>query len=67
MMARALGVGTGLVMCAALLVFLLLRYLRKRKGTVVLRDGAEPAWEPGLPFYAGIGLCLIIAITREIL
>jgi len=66
-MVRALGVGTGLVLCAALLVFLLLRYLRKRKGIVALRDGAEPAWRPGLPFYAGIGLCLIIAITREIL
>ncbi len=66
-MATAMAAGTGVALCAVLLVVFLLGYLRKRKGTVIHREGAEPDWKPGLPFFAGIGLCLIVAVTREIL
>ncbi len=63
----ALAVGCFFFLLALCMTLLLLFRLRKKKGKEAEKTGIEPDWRPGISFFAGAALCLIIAITQEIL
>ena len=55
-----------LVLAAMLLAFFVLSSLRRRY-PAEKEEGAERGWKPGMPFYLGTAMCLVITALREFL
>ena len=53
-------------LAAMLLAFFVLSSLRRRY-PAEKEEGAEPGWKPGMPFYLGTAMCLVITALREFL
>ena len=54
-----------LVFLAAMLLALLVLYALRRRYPAGKNEGAEAGWKPGMPFYLGTAICLVITALRE--